>query len=172
MCGLDRQRGVTLLHLSDTQFGRYHRFGESDSLSRNLLYDLSGIREDLGVPPIDIVILSGDIAERGLPSEFKQARAFLDALCGALELELPRVVVVPGNHDVSWSACRSYFEECESYERNPEPPYARKWLHFQEFVTGLHGEASFTEEQPYRLEPVGKGVRCFRSSALSIRVTV
>jgi 3',5'-cyclic AMP phosphodiesterase CpdA len=41
----------------------------------------------------DLVIVSGDFTQRGLPSEFQQARRFLDGLA------LP-VFAVPGNHDV------------------------------------------------------------------------
>ena len=60
---------VTVLHVSDTQFGTYHRFDSSDSLSSHLIRDLATLRKD-GVPPIDLIILSGDIAERGKRTEY------------------------------------------------------------------------------------------------------
>jgi 3',5'-cyclic AMP phosphodiesterase CpdA len=142
---------VTVLHISDTQFGQYHRFGSGvESLGSHLIRDL---RDLVGgaVPPIDLIVLSGDIAERGLWSEFQQALAFLDDLLAFTALPRDRVVVVPGNHDVNWGKSKAYFADCESEEREPREPFTRKWRFYQQFVAQLHGEAAFTEEQPYRL---------------------
>ncbi len=149
---LDDGLSATVLHISDTQFGRYHRFDNTDSLAGHLVRDVTRLVLD-GVPPIDLVVVSGDIAERGKRPEFEQARAFADELCRALELEPERVVVVPGNHDVSWDLCRATFAEWqdEHEDTDPPPPHPRKWRHYQDFVTGLHGPAAFTEDQPYRL---------------------
>ncbi|MGH3973757.1 MAG: metallophosphoesterase, partial [Pseudonocardiaceae bacterium] len=142
---------VTILHVSDTQFGQYHRFGEGvESLASQLIYDL---RDIVGrqVPQVDLILISGDIAERGLAEEYDQARAFIDQLCEFAGLKLDRVVVVPGNHDVNWDLSKAYFSECRAYKRNPREPYTRKWLFYQRFVAELHGEEAFTEDQPYRL---------------------
>jgi len=142
---------VTVLHISDTQFGQYHRFGAgATSLASQLIYDL---RDNVGrdVPPIDLIVLSGDIAERGLWSEFTQALAFVRELLSFTGLGPDKVVVVPGNHDVNWGMSEAYFAECKGEEREPREPFTRKWRHYQRFVTELHGAAAFTEEQPYRL---------------------
>jgi 3',5'-cyclic AMP phosphodiesterase CpdA len=142
---------VTILHISDTQFGRYHRFGAGvESLGNHLIYDL---RELVGrqVPRIDLILISGDIAEQGLKKEYDQARAFIDQLCGFTELTPDRVVVVPGNHDVNWDLSEAYFAECRADECDAREPYTRKWRHYQRFVADLHGEEAFTEDQPYRL---------------------
>jgi len=45
---------VTLLHLSDPQFGRHHRFGTKEkfeTLLRRLEEDLRGLRESKGLHP-------------------------------------------------------------------------------------------------------------------------
>lgn len=141
---------VTVLHVSDTQFGRYHRFDADDSLAGHLIRDVAGLLA-AGVPPVDLVVLSGDIAERGKRAEYAQAAAFTEKLCQELGLGADRVVVVPGNHDVSWDLSEAYFAECRDEDLEPEVPYARKWRHYQNFVTSLHGPAAFTEDQPYRL---------------------
>ena len=60
--------------------------------------------------------------------------------------------MVPGNHDVNWALSKSYFAECEADEVTPQLPYAKKWRHYQEFASRLHGPTAFTEEQPYRLQ--------------------
>jgi 3',5'-cyclic AMP phosphodiesterase CpdA len=71
----------TVVHLSDLHFGAADR-----ALVRALV---SCIRE---LSP-DAVAVSGDLTQRARAAQFREARAFLDALA------LP-LVVVPGNHDV------------------------------------------------------------------------
>ncbi|MDX1982178.1 MAG: hypothetical protein SFV51_18035 [Bryobacteraceae bacterium] len=87
---------VTLLHLSDTQFGRNHRFGnlgvtaedgKYDTLLARLKLDLDGLNEEHGVVP-QAIIVSGDIAEWGMKSEFDDARRFRDGL--SAHLNVPR----------------------------------------------------------------------------------
>lgn len=71
----------TIVHLSDLHFGH---------VDRELLAPLIAcVRE--AAP--DLVVVSGDLTQRARDREFREARAFLDALPG------PRLVV-PGNHDV------------------------------------------------------------------------
>jgi 3',5'-cyclic AMP phosphodiesterase CpdA len=142
---------TTILHVSDTQFGAHHRFtGDGPPLASTMVTDL---RRLLGehIERIDLIVISGDIAERSLRSEFEQARQFIDALCNATGVDHPRVVVVPGNHDVNWSLCNAYFAECEADEASPRAPFSKKWKHYQQFVTDLHGPTAFTEDQPYRV---------------------
>jgi 3',5'-cyclic AMP phosphodiesterase CpdA len=71
----------TLLHLSDIHFGRFE-----EQLRAPLLECVGQIKPDL-------VVVSGDLTQRALAGQFKEAREFLDQLPG------PRIVV-PGNHDV------------------------------------------------------------------------
>ena len=71
----------TIVHLSDVHFGKI----DSDTI--NPL-----IREVHDAHP-DLVVVSGDLTQRGRQREFVQARKFLLSLPG------PQIVV-PGNHDV------------------------------------------------------------------------
>lgn len=122
MRGVDSSLGpsVTILHISDTQFGQYHRFDAADSLADGTVRDIAQM-PSLDVPPIDLIIVSGDIAESGMSAEFDQARAFLDAICRHADLKPDRVVVVPGNHDVNWALSEAFFAECRGYGREPAP---------------------------------------------------
>ena len=43
----------------------------------------------------DVLVLSGDITQRARVSQFSQARAFCD------RLEIPHLLAIPGNHDIS-----------------------------------------------------------------------
>ena len=93
---------VTLLHLSDIQFGRFHRFPENsseenplDSLAERVVLDLADLKHDHDVRP-DILLLTGDIAEWGKRNEFEAAAKFVRRIADALELPMTRVAVVPG----------------------------------------------------------------------------
>jgi 3',5'-cyclic AMP phosphodiesterase CpdA len=71
----------TIVHLSDLHFGRVNR-AIVEALPAHIMR----------VAP-DLVAISGDLTQRARRGQFREARAFLDAL------PAPRVVV-PGNHDV------------------------------------------------------------------------
>ncbi|MGH8966321.1 MAG: metallophosphoesterase, partial [Actinomycetes bacterium] len=100
------ERSVTMLHVSDMQFGDKHRFGAEgltaadrrlSTLAARLLDDINVLREEHGLSP-DLVVASGDLAEQARPQEFSLVRDFLAELADGLELGRERIVIVPGNH--------------------------------------------------------------------------
>jgi 3',5'-cyclic AMP phosphodiesterase CpdA len=152
----------SILHLSDTQFGQFHQFTSGpDSLASRLLIDLT---ENLlpAVPPIKLVVLTGDITERALPNEFQQATKFLTALTTHLAVGLENVVVVPGNHDVSWKACEAHFNDRESRGQAPVPPYSPKWKYYQSFQKKLSGDRS--EYSVRHLPEMNLSLACLNST--------
>ncbi|WP_309678424.1 metallophosphoesterase [Polaromonas sp.] len=72
-----------LLHISDPHFGTQQR----DVLQA--LVDLARQHQPV------VLVLSGDITQRAYLSQFRQARAFCD------RLEIPGLLSLPGNHDIS-----------------------------------------------------------------------
>jgi 3',5'-cyclic AMP phosphodiesterase CpdA len=121
---------ITLLHVSDMQFGRYHRFGRLgitgedasfDTLFQRLSDDLAALRRDQGLTP-QLVVVSGDLAEWGMPREFADARTFLEKLTAFLQLGRDRAVLIPGNHDINRKACEAYFNTCAANEQEPVAP--------------------------------------------------
>ncbi len=113
----DAGEKLTVLHVSDPQFGRNHLFGGNgltpadqahDTLFRRLHDDLDRLAADHGLRP-DLMVITGDLAEWGLPSEFEQVVDFLTALTEAVELPRRHVALVPGNHDINRRACEAYF---------------------------------------------------------------
>ncbi len=98
---------ITLLHLSDLQFGPHHRF-EGPSAPGGLLHrlrgDLARMRDDEGLKP-DLVLLTGDLTECGLKSQFTELLSFVNGLVEVTENSGPRrIVVVPGNHGSTGSS--------------------------------------------------------------------
>ncbi|HEY0640616.1 MAG TPA: pentapeptide repeat-containing protein [Pseudonocardiaceae bacterium] len=149
---------TTVLHLSDPQFGRLHLFGgngsapsDHDTLSARLHADLRALRESHDLRP-DVAIVSGDLAEWALPSEFRQVQEFLRRLAAELGLPHERVVIVPGNHDISRSACQAYFLDCQAEESEPRQPFWPKWKNyvalFEEFYADCPG-VEFTPTRPW-----------------------
>ena len=157
---------ITILHLSDIQFGQKHQFGRLalgdpdaafDTLLERLTQDLDQLRDEHGLKP-DLLVVSGDLAEWGRKSEFEDALKFLAHLAEHLGLARRRVVVVPGNHDVSRKLCESYFNECEGRETEPERPFWKKWEFFQAMLQEFYRDEpdlAFVPGEPwtwYKLE--------------------
>jgi 3',5'-cyclic AMP phosphodiesterase CpdA len=151
---------LTILHVSDTQFGKHHLFGGNgltpadrteDTLFRRLHRDLEHLAGEHGLRP-DLLVVTGDLAEWGLRSEFSQVSEFLGALSEAAEIPRRHVAIVPGNHDINRRACEAYFADQDADEAEPVPPFWPKWRQyaaaFDEFYAGA---ATFTPDEPWTL---------------------
>ena len=156
------KKSITILHLSDIQFGVNHRFGMDvdtfdgkwDTLLERLKLDLDEMKKDFHLQP-DLVVITGDLAEWGRKSEFEQVHDFLVQLAEYLELGRERIVIVPGNHDINRDLCTSYFLECKGNEVPPIDPYWKKWEFFKKNLFDRfyqdQPEICFTEEKPWTL---------------------
>lgn len=153
---------LTILHVSDPQFGKHHLFGGNgltradqayDTLFARLHEDLAGLASEHGLRP-DLMVVTGDLAEWGRRTEFERVTEFLAALTNAAGLPRRHVAVVPGNHDVNRQACQAYFIAEEGDERTPVAPYFPKWKHFvaafEEFYADVDG-VTFTPDEPWTL---------------------
>jgi hypothetical protein len=79
------------------------------------------IAELLADGKIDLVCLTGDVADWGNPGEYDLATRFVNGLLEALSLPRSRLFVVPGNHDIdrnkqpdAWTGIRSQSWEIRS----------------------------------------------------------
>ena len=77
---------VQVLHVSDLHFGGHADVRQVEALE--------GMIPDLRP---DVVVVSGDLAQRARHGEFQRARAF-----SRLAAKTAPVYVLPGNHDVAW----------------------------------------------------------------------
>lgn len=145
---------LTLLHLSDPQFGAKHAFPSGTSigsLADRLATSLAHLRDEENLRP-DLVVVSGDLAEWGDPKEFDQVEACLRYLAGRLGLGMDKFVVIPGNHDINRKKCQAYFIDAEADHIQPERPYWRKYEPYATFFARLYGQQSnlrFTETEPF-----------------------
>lgn len=137
---------LVLLHLTDLHFGAPEAAGhywnsEATELRhaphnrRGLLGSLlRDLRQERFEP--DLVVVTGDLLDRGSDAGVPLAIAFLRGLAEGLGLPVERVVIAPGNHDVLRSG-------------EPESRYAL----YDAIRAGLYGEARAPFPQgtpPYR----------------------
>jgi hypothetical protein len=155
---------LTILHLSDLRFDRDRPPGSSGAgasgtdraehpLFGRLHADIAGLASDAGLHP-DLLVVTGNLAERGLPIEFAAAVSCIGAL--AEEADIPRrhVAIVPGDHDVNRLTCQAYFLQEEGAGREPAAPYWPKWQHYADAFRDFYADArdvTFTPDEPWTL---------------------
>jgi 3',5'-cyclic AMP phosphodiesterase CpdA len=93
---------MRLAHVSDLHFGHH-----DPKVAATLAADLAAQSPDL-------VVVSGDLTQRGTPEEFELARAFLDSLAAP-------VFAVPGNHDLGRNLVRRFLDPYGLYRRYIAP---------------------------------------------------
>lgn len=106
----------TWLHLSDIHMGHGSAAYNSNQvlILRELYKDVMG-RRTFGVPKIDAILVTGDIAfsgncarrGRGRANEYQEAARWLCSVAKAVRVPPERIYPVPGNHDIQrWSTDR------------------------------------------------------------------
>ena len=88
-------------HISDVHFGKFNKLNQSP---RELAYFLAQLPLEYSTMLPDVVLISGDVSSVASEAEFEQFRLFCVGLSEALwKRQCPeRILVVPGNHDVTW----------------------------------------------------------------------
>lgn len=92
-----------ILHLSDLHFGNLDK---AKLWSNQLAEDL---KNELNIPSLNALILSGDIANKSTPDEYEAAQKFLDNLCQDFPLQPEQIIIVPGNHDLNWQKSKQAY---------------------------------------------------------------
>jgi len=95
-----------ILHISDVHFGPHCWFQHADpvitgEIAADALLDHleeHGLRSGCRA-----VVVSGDFTWKNIPAEFELGVRFVSRLSTGLGLPLSNFVIVPGNHDVTWS---------------------------------------------------------------------
>jgi formylglycine-generating enzyme required for sulfatase activity len=100
---------VVILHLTDLHFGWSAAPEEMARRNRCLQSLVAALRDRKTTDPEwkpTVVVLSGDIAWKGIDSDYDQAQQWLEGLLTAIEVTPDHVVICPGNHDINRSATR------------------------------------------------------------------
>jgi 3',5'-cyclic AMP phosphodiesterase CpdA len=166
---------ILLLHLSDLHFGPHSRFGgeSPERLGEGFHRALVVAQRRIGLPDqkVDLVLVTGDVAEAGKRSEFEDGRRFLAALAGGLGLLAGRFVFVPGNHDVNWASCKRAEAELEEREELT-PDRLRRRLDevkldvYHDFLKRFHG----VDDLSAIAEPLGRGAHLHRFPDLRLAI--
>lgn len=116
----------TLVHLSDLHFGH---------IDHTLIAPLI---ETITLIAPDIVVVSGDLTQRARREQFKEARAFLDAI------PFPKLIV-PGNHDVPlYNVFARFFRPLKHYRRYITPDLEPIFADNELAVMGINTARSLT----------------------------
>jgi predicted MPP superfamily phosphohydrolase len=106
-----------ILHISDLHI----KDDKKEKFDRKVVLDplIAKVKGDLkdGFSP-EIIVVTGDIAFKGLRSEYGLAKIFFDDLLLALKLPSERLFIVPGNHDVNRKKYRP--KDIPVYDNMPE----------------------------------------------------
>lgn len=97
---------IRFLHFSDIHFGQGKPDGwePHDDVRNEVLSDLQRVQEEGVVAgKADLVLVTGDIAQKGLEEEFKQASDWLQRVREIACAESALIRTVPGNHDINLS---------------------------------------------------------------------
>lgn len=95
------------------------------------------------LPPIDLVLFTGDLADWGHPAEYAAASQRLELILNALSVPRSHFFAVPGNHDVqrnvheeAWDGLRRWYGSTQDTSRlgrwfrgvgEPPPGVSAKW---------------------------------------------
>ncbi len=99
---------ISWLHLSDFHFRSGGDSFSQDVLSQAIIRDIpSRLSADY---PLQLIVVTGDIAFSGQNSEYELASNFFASLVSNLGLSANRLCIVPGNHDVDRSIKNYMYE--------------------------------------------------------------
>jgi predicted phosphodiesterase len=110
-------RGSTVLHLTDIHFGADYGYPFAPQPGQIPLLDiLSRDIDDLAGKDVGLVVVSGDVTSRGDASHlFNVGLPFLEELCRRLSLDREHVIIVPGNHDISFKEFAPTYDHERAY---------------------------------------------------------
>ena len=99
---------ITWLHISDLHFGS-DKNQKGDRLAPDAEVVLGPLPQDVQELiqqrdlRLDFIVVTGDIAFSGKPSQYVLARNFFDVLLRTVDLPKERLFLIPGNHNVDES---------------------------------------------------------------------
>ncbi|MDM5134691.1 metallophosphoesterase [Aeromonas salmonicida] len=93
---------AVFVHVSDIHFGQEKddRVHIHDDVKQQLIIDAREVVSKIAGGVADGILVTGDIAQSGTWAEYEKAGKWLDELAASISVEIHRVQMVPGNHDL------------------------------------------------------------------------
>jgi 3',5'-cyclic AMP phosphodiesterase CpdA len=137
---LDRidDHDYVFLHLSDLHCGKQFQPTSSRSFAGLLDDALKRASAEHGLR-IKYILCTGDLAESGELREFNEARALLAKIAEDQGVPASRIIICPGNHDITWRDVEPYHHD--SFESRP----ARHFLNYLNTVQRLSSHRNANE---------------------------
>jgi len=98
-----RKEPIRIIHISDMHIDSMNM---ANKYCIQLTTDLS---RELGIDRLDYFIISGDIGNKSIASEYDAAMAFISCISERFKIGNDRIIVVPGNHDLNWRLSRQAY---------------------------------------------------------------
>lgn len=167
---METEKQLTWIHLSDIHFGHgkslRHRVDQK-IVCDGIIADVGLLTQLVGKP--DFIFVTGDIAFSACGrKEYPAALEWLNELASTVKCSGERILMVPGNHDVSRASIetdqistilhqkyRRAPEDVDDYfeHGNIQESIWNKFSNFSDFASSF-GEISFSSERPFwKLEP-------------------
>lgn len=89
---------ISIIHLSDFHFSKENE-SEIKTLLDSLIEDINKLRDEYDIFP-NYIVISGDIANKGVKSDYDFALKWLHKVMETFNISSDRVFMVPGNHDI------------------------------------------------------------------------
>ena len=138
-------QGFNIIHLSDLQFGKPNRIQQKrnedkDTAIRRFAIKISkSIIENLKVDQIktSIILVTGDIANFSVKTEYDDADTFFDELIKNLNFAKERIVLIHGNHDINWKICEEIFTDSEG-DKQQIKEIPEKYKYYKQFYDDFY----------------------------------
>lgn len=120
---MDKKK-CAILHISDLHIIDHiytdnapSRFQKSEAYLENLVKTISEEEKKYGYK-VKSIIVTGDVAHTAEKEQYDEASVLLSELCSKLKIDKKNVIIVPGNHDISWSKLTNYLKENRITNKN------------------------------------------------------
>jgi hypothetical protein len=145
---------VNVLHLSDPHFAGENR--EAPIAWRTQLEE--DLTRELRIERLDGIIVSGDMATVGLRAEFELAAKFLAGVMDRFACPSSKIMIVPGNHDVDWSATREGYRvtKKEHFIESDEVHSKLEAGNYVEWISNAAAEEKLRNYRMFHAEVTGR----------------
>jgi len=143
-----------IIHISDLHFGKSN-FPDNDIAGghRSLTSLFAADLAELEMERPAALIISGDLTWRGDPAEFQEALTFVTRLHSLHGVDpLLDLIVVPGNHDITWADQSDGKYDPKREVRYPGPDAERNYRNFFSRTIGVPANTFLSMGRRYLLQ--------------------